>query len=248
MFNLKKLSESKSKAKSSLKNSDFFQFTHQDLIDRITPINKKFEKILLIKPAIEELLTKPLKSNNQNCTVEISNDLNTNDDNFDLIIFPFGLHWISDIQNFLSYTRKLLSKDGIFICNFPGGGTLQNLRHLLIELELKHSSSHAPHISPFIRFEQMTPLLQQAGFIENIIDHQNIEIEAPSALQFMKAMQNLGESNTLQNKIAYSINKQMLRDLQNNNTLFIDHINLITFISCPTKGGLKLYHETYNLL
>ena len=245
MFDLRKLSANRTKAKNALKNSDFFQFTHQDLIERLSLIDRQFKKILILRPAIEELLTKPLKKANPNCIIKIAEDFNIDDDNFDLIIFPFGLHWIVDVQNFLSCAKKILNKDGLFICNFPGGGTLQNLRHLLIELESKHSSSHAPHISPFIRFEQMTPLLKQAGFVENIIDHQNIEIEAPSALQFMKALKNLGESNVLQNKIAYSINKQMLRDLQNDNTLFIDHINLITFIASPSKGGIKnMYPNT----
>lgn len=239
MFDSRKLSANKDRAKNALKNSDFFQFTHQDLIDRLSLIDKSFKKILILKPAIEELLTRPLKKANRNCTIKIAEDFNIDDDNFDLIIFPFGLHWIVDVQNFLSHAKNALNKDGIFICNFPGGGTLQNLRHLLVELELKHNSSHAPHISPFIRFEQMTPLLKQAGFVENIIDHQNIEIEAPSALRFMQALKNLGESNALQDQITYSINKQMLHELRNNNSLFIDHINLITFIASPAKGSIK---------
>lgn len=239
MFDSRKLSVNKARAKNALKNSDFFQFTHQDLIERLSLIDKRFEKVLIIKPAVEELLTKPLKKANPNCTIETTEELDSNDAKFDLIIFPFGLHWINDVQNFLSYTKHALSKDGLFICNFPGGGTLQNLRRLLVELELKHNSSHAPHISPFIRFEQMTPLLQQAGFVENIIDHQNIEIEAPSALQLMKALQNIGESNAIQNKISYSINKQMLLELQNNSSSFIDYINLITFIATPTKGSIQ---------
>lgn len=252
MFDLKRLAINKIKSQQSIKNSEFFQFIHNDLVDRIRPIDKIFKEILIIQPSIENLLTTLLKEKHPNCNITITNNIPQTDPSevkqFDLIIFPMGLHWVPDVQNFLATAHQYLQKNGILICNFPGGGSLQKLRYKLIELETANSNSHTPHISPFIQFEQVTTLLQQAGFAENIIDMEKLEIAHSSALNFMKTLKNTGESNALQNGISYSINKQMHRELSREqiNHPFVDHINLITFISSPSKNSIKLKSEHFH--
>ena len=73
----------------------------------------------------------------------------------DLILFPFGLHWIENISHFLTEVKLILKENGIFICNFPGSGTLNLLRKTLFLAEENVNSVHFPHISPFIRFEDI---------------------------------------------------------------------------------------------
>ena len=91
------------------------------------------------------------------------------------------------------------------------------------------------------------PLLQQAGFAENIIDMETLELEHDSALDLMKMLQNIGESNALQCSISYSINKKMYEELkQPAEKLFTDQINLITFVSTPTKSSIKLKSKYFH--
>lgn len=250
MFNINKLNNNRLKAKNFIENSAFHNFLCDDLIDRLSQINKLFKHILLISPILESEIQKQLKQRYQDCSI-ISQNIFENPIlnisppyKFDLIIFPFGLHWVSDVQNFLKQIYNILNKDGIFICNFAGGGTLSNLRVKLIDLESKYSSMYSPHISPFIQFQHMTPLLQHAGFAENIIDFETIELEYDSPLKLMKALQNCGESNVIKN-IHYSITKKMYKELSHENSSFVDIVNLITCVSTPAKQSIKLFEKRF---
>ena len=192
-----------------------------------------------------------MKNRYYNCSIisqnifQVENSIVINQQNFDLILFPFGLHWIADIQHFLRQIYNILAKDGVFICNFAGGGSLSNLRLKLIETESKYSNNHYPHISPFIQFQHAAPLLQQAGFNENIIDLETIELEYDSPLKLMKALKNCGESNVMEN-ISHSITKNMYQELKKKEVgNFIDIVNLITCVSTPTKQSIKLFEKRF---
>ncbi len=251
MFNIFKLNNNRQLAKKFIQESPFHQFLSDDLIDRIGQINKQFNNILLISPILELEIQNHFKQKYSNCKITSTNIFETKilQDNelekYDLIIFPFGLHWLDDVQFFLKQVHNILEPNGFFIFNFSGGGTLNNLRITLIELETKFNSNHYPHISPFIQFQHMTPLLQHAGFNENIIDHENIELEYNSPLKLMKALKNCGESNALQN-IEPSITKLMYEELKKEESLgFIDIVNLITCVSSPNKQSVKLFDKRF---
>jgi SAM-dependent methyltransferase len=248
MFDLEKLEKNRKKSVDVINASRFHQFIHEDIIDRLEPINKDFDKILLIEPAIEHMLIEHIKNISPNSTITTSSaqDKNLPSGQFDLIIFPLGFHWIADVQEFLIRIKSSLKNDGIFICNFPGGGSLRNLRRRLIELEAANNISHTAHISPFIQFEHITPLLQQTGFIENIIDMETLELEHDSPLSLMKALKNHGEENILNPGATYSITKKMHASLKNTTEEpFSDLINFITFITSPKKNSIKLKSEHY---
>ncbi len=242
MFDQERLEQNRIKSVNAVHESHFYQFLHEDLMDRLDPIDKDFQEILLIDPPIKQILIDQLTEHKPHIisTAQIADQPHNK---YDLIIFPFGFHWLSDVQAFLSSAHKILKPDGVFICNFPSGGSLNNLRRKLLELETLHTNTHAPHISPFIQFEHVTPLLQQAGFAENIIDMEQLELEYESPLALMHAIKNTGEANALASAPSYSINHDMYKELQNNNEPFTDHINLVTFLSSPTKNSIKLKGE-----
>jgi len=248
MFDLEKLEKNRQKSIDVIQSSKFHQFIHADIIDRLEPLDKEFSEILIIKPAIEELITEHIKviSPNSNITSISKLDENLPKNKFDLIIFPLGFHWISDVQTFLNQIKSTLKENGIFICSFPGGGSLRKLRIKLIELEASQQIPHTAHISPFIQFEHITPLLQQSGFIENIIDMEPLELEYDTPLDLMKALKRHGEANTLTAGATYSITKKMHKELKNTTEKpFSDLINLITFISSPKKNSIKLKSKHY---
>lgn len=242
MFDQERLEQNRIKSVNAVHESHFHQFIHEDLMDRLEPIDKKFQEILLIDPPIKHIIIDQLTECKPHI-ISTSQIAEQEPHKYDLIIFPFGFHWLSDVQEFLSSAYKILKPDGMFICNFPAGGSLNNLRRRLLELETSHTQTHAPHISPFIQFEHVTPLLQQAGFTENIIDMEQLELEYDSPLALMHAIKNTGEANALASTPSYSINHDMYKELQNNSAPFTDHINLVTFLSSPTKNSIKLKSE-----
>ena len=243
MFDLEKLEKNRNKSINIIQASSFYKFIHEDIVDRLEPLDKTFDEILILKPAIEEIITEQLESISKHSNIQYISTIDKElpKDKFDLIIFPLGFHWVSDVKSFLNRIKLILKDNGIFICSFPGGGSLRNLRRKLIELEISHKSTHTAHIAPFIQFEHITPLLQQSGFIENIIDIEALELEYNSPLALMKAIKNHGEGNILKPGARYSINKKMYFDLQKiNKEPFSDYINLITFIAAPKKNTIKL--------
>lgn len=247
MFDLEKLQKNKRKSLKHIENSSFYQFVHNDLIDRLAPIDNNFKNILVINSSDICFITPMLKTKYPSAEIStqtISEPIIKN--KFDLIIIPMSLHWISDIQLFLKNIRESLKANGILMCNFPGEGSLRKLRIKIMEAESLTLQNHSPHISPFIQFEQITPLMQQAGFIENIIDIEKLDLENKSPLKLMQSIKNIGESNALILSHHYSINKKMYKLLQQESSKpFIDHINFITLLASPTKNSIKLKNEYF---
>ena len=159
---------------------------------------------------------------------------------FDLIIFSFGMHWINDVPNFLIKIKDLLKPEGIFIANLAGGNSLKNLRSQIVEVEAKLNQIHSPHISPFIHFDHITPLFQQAGFKEIIVDYENIDLEYQNPYALMKMIKNIGESNSMAKSANYSISQKMLASLKNAPSPFYDKISLISFLASKNKKSIKL--------
>jgi NADH dehydrogenase [ubiquinone] 1 alpha subcomplex assembly factor 5 len=260
MFDHLLIHKNKLRSAQKIKNSDFFQFIHNDLMDRLEMVDKTFEDVLCVGWADEKVITSPQSGRSDLLPPEIAtsatqtrNDgvrsatslritlLHTSSTPLDLIYFPFGLHWVNDVQKFLAQIKSLLKKDGVFICNFPAAGSLANLRKSLFLAEEGAGTPHFPHISPFIKFEDSTALLQQAGFAENIIDQETITLEYDSPLNLMKALKNIGESNAIASRSHYSIPKSVYKFLQNyNENIFEDEVKLVTLIASPTKGTIRM--------
>ncbi len=232
MFDQSAIIRHKSLNRSHIRKSDFLNFVYSDLFDRTSELDRKIVNRLIISYSESQEGFKSIAP----ADLELIEPKS-----MDLIYFPFGLHWINDVQIYLLQVKSVLKLDGIFICNFPVFGSLNNLRKLLLLSQENFSSPHFPHISPFIRFEDVASLMQQAGFVENIIDSENITIEYSSPIKFMKWLKKIGESNAILNRTNYSINKKMYKFLKNYDfDFFEDQIKLVTVIASPSKNSIKL--------
>lgn len=248
---------------------EFYTSACIDLIDRLNMIDKNCNKILdlgcrsgnltikLKKLYTEaEVIATDISQNMLNC-FEHNLKFATDEENiasdlfefapqvtsryFDLINYSLGLHKINNVQNFLMSVNFLLKDDGIFIGNFVGGESLKNLRFKIFEAESSLGLPHHPHISPFIHFDHVAMLLQGAGFAEIIVDYQNIDLEFASPLKLMKALKDVGESNTLLNRTNYSLPKAVYSILQADNSKeFMDRLQLISFVASKKKNTIKL--------
>ncbi len=241
MFDQKALEKNKYRAADNIVNSDFFNFIHLDLIDRAAIVHGQFNKKLLISYFPKECL---VKYNFTDCDIVKPNELHLiTNKYFDIIYFPFGLHFVNDITNFLVNVKSYLCKKGVLIGNFAGFGSLIKLKNILLKAEEQSGNHHFPHIAPFLKFEDVSRLLQSLGFIENIIDYENLILEHKSPISLMKWLKNMGESNIISNRQHYSINKKLYKLLNSfDEELFEEQIKLITFVSSPIKGSIGLYN------
>lgn len=267
MFNQTAVIKNKNRSANFIANSEFFNFIRDDLADRIQTLDKDIKDVLevsyvenqimslrelfrseaisgdydYINPSLMRLPRRRKVTPLRNDVVWSSSRNDEYNNKFDLVYFPFGLHWVNDVQKFFADLKSMLKSNGIFICNFPVTGSLTNLKTTLFLAEESTGNQHFPHISPFIRFEDVPPLLKQAGFIENIIDCEILMLEHESPIALMKWLKNIGESNSLINRNHYSINKLMHKFLSNfTEPFFEDQINLVTLIASSSKGIIKL--------
>jgi len=257
MFNYNKLLNSRTKAKPMVEESPFFKFVNEDLLARLELLANEYKDILVIsnnRLLYDRILNHSgfrvsarddVKNQDELPSVTLTDFTNQDfllgDSQFDLILFPFGLHWIDNVKDFLGGIKNLLKSDGLFMGNFASSGSLGKLRRLLISLEASTLKPHIAHISPLIGFEQMTDILKISGFNESIIDHEKIELEYSSPVSLMKAIQSCGESSALKDHLCYSITKDMYNKLNSqNDSVFIDQVNLASFIASKDKGAVKL--------
>ncbi len=243
IFNQILVRKRKTKSIDNIKNSDFYRFLYSDLVQRLEPISKTYKKGLVL--GFDNYHVFPINNPYHLQYLDLDQLTLIEKKSVDLVLFPFGLHWLNDVQRFLFKVKEILKNDGIFICNFAGSGSLNHLRKLLFLAEESTSIHHFPHISPFIKFEDITPLIQQAGFAENIIDCETIELEYENPILFMRALKSVGESNAINNRMDYSITKPMYHYIKNYNHNFLDQINLISLLASPAKGSIKLKAENF---
>jgi SAM-dependent methyltransferase len=171
---------------------------------------------------------------------EISRISNSKNNKFDLITYSLGLHWINDVQGFLSQILDLLAPEGIFIANFIGGESFRKLRLALASAEMEAKSGHFPHIPPFINFDHASLLLQQAGFKSVVTDFEDIELEYKTPIDLMREIQKSGESNILLSRSNFAINKKVFKSLsQQQETRFTDHVKLISIIASKEKNVIS---------
>lgn len=240
-------------------NSNFIQYFAEDIIENLQLLGNDFKNILEINCGSGRTTDglKVLYPKAQIVVADSSRELIQYIDHldrvvadyehlpfksgsFDLIVFNCGLHWINDVPKFLLQIFDCLTTDGIFIANFIGNNSLKNLRLKLINLEANTGNVHSPHVSPFIKFEDVGALLQNAKFSMHCTNFQTINLRYKNVLNLIRDLQNHGASNCLNSSKYYSITKEMYRILLDDSTMFEDNIDLINILASRNKHGLKI--------
>jgi hypothetical protein len=106
------------------------------------------------------------------------------------------------VPNFIKQIVPILKPNGVFIANFIGAGSFDNLKKLFINLESDSSRPHYMHVIPLIPAENIYKLFQEAGFSFIIVNTQNLELEYDNPIRLMKELKNMGENNSMANNIA----------------------------------------------
>ena len=116
---------------------------------------------------------------------------------FDLIISCLSLHWVNDLPGALIQIRRALKPDGLFLAALFGQATLAELREALVEAELAECGGAGPRVSPFVDVREAGGLLQRAGFALPVVDTDTITVTYSSALDLMRDVRGMGESNAV---------------------------------------------------
>jgi len=207
IFNRKHIAHYRKRCANNLKNHDFlFQWSSQQILDRLSLIKRDFTDILQIGTRDTETFN-ALKNKNP-----IRIDLSCNfkntiiaDEEFlpikpasqDLIISNLNLHTVNDLPGTLLQTRKTLKPDGLFIAALFGGETLNELRTALIQAELKLKEGISPRVNPLTDKQDCGALMQRAGFALPVIDSERITVTYENMFKLMQDLRGMGEGNAI---------------------------------------------------
>ena len=93
-------------------------------------------------------------------------NLEYKEESFDLIIHNFSLNSLNNINDHLKKIFILLKKDGLFICNFFGSETLNELRNSLLITDNKLFNGVYVRMSPGVKMVNIVDLMGKIGFKE----------------------------------------------------------------------------------
>lgn len=121
---------------------------------------------------------------------------------FDVVVSNLHMHWTNDISYALSNFYRTLKNRGVFIMSIIGGESLKGLRNSFVEVESRLNNVKY-HISPMVRPDSLSLLVQKSAFKDSIIDSYNLRLEYKDFHTMLNSFRSMGESNCLQDKVHY---------------------------------------------
>lgn len=127
---------------------------------------------------------------------------------YDLIINTLCLHWANDPIGQLIQCRRALRPDGLFLCAFLGGSTLNQLKDSLTIAESRVSGGLSNRFSPMVEIREAGNILQRAGFSLPVADNIKLQVSYKSIYHLIRDLRYMGETNSLlERKKTFSMSK-----------------------------------------
>lgn len=185
-------------------------FLHDSVADeiheRLDEVNRAFTSVAIVT-GFPELWAGRFPDST---IVEDSEILALDPDAHDLILHVMCLHWANDPVGQLVQCRRALKADGLLLCAFLGGQTLNELRTSLAQAESNITGGLSPRIAPMGEIRDLGALLQRAGFALPVADGTRITATYDTAFHLMHELKAMGEGNALQARIKHSTRPTIL--------------------------------------
>jgi len=146
----------------------------------------------------------------------IENKLPFQEGHYDLVLEGFIFHWLNDPLGYLCDIKRLLKPGGLYLSGFLGGSTLTELRQVLLKTDIDLYGGAFARVSPMIKPEAATRLLQSAGFKDAIVDHEETGVSYPHIKSLIQDLRAMGESNALTDQRSLKISKDYFEQAQQN--------------------------------
>ena len=132
------------------------------------------------------------------------------DESLSLVVSLLALHWTNDLVGALIQIRQALKPDGLFLGAVLGGATLTELRQCLTQAEAELLGGAGLRVSPFADVLDAAALLQRAGFALPVADLDRVIVRYPSALELIRDVRAMGESNVLVDRAKRPLSRPVL--------------------------------------
>lgn len=114
-----------------------------------------------------------------------------------LAVSPLSLHLTNDTPGVFVQIRRALKPDGLFLAAIPGADTLQELRDVLLQVEIERTGGASPRVIPFADIRDVGALLQRAGFALPVTDKETYTVRYDSIFPLMRDLRAMGMANPL---------------------------------------------------
>lgn len=121
---------------------------------------------------------------------------------FDVAVSNLHMHWSNNIPLVLQNFHRILKDNGVFLVSMFGGKSLKDLRDVFLEVETKDNSVKY-HVSPMVKLDGLSLLMQKVGFRDVIVDSYVLSLEFSNFEAMLKSLKDMGESNCLEQKVSY---------------------------------------------
>jgi NADH dehydrogenase [ubiquinone] 1 alpha subcomplex assembly factor 5 len=168
----------------------------EDIFDRLSFVQRKFERVLLIgtiEPEWREKLQRQVQAVD---VVGLDSLLNVEPGSYDLCMAVGELETANDLPQALLAIRFALRDDSLFIGAFPGGDTLPALRAAMRAADEQMGAASA-HVHPRIEPAAFTGLLTSAGFSMPVVDVDRVAVRYKSLADLVRDLRGMGATNVL---------------------------------------------------
>ncbi len=116
---------------------------------------------------------------------------------FNLVTAPLTLHRSNDLMLTLSNINAALCSGGIFVGNFLGPATLQELKDTVCVVDSHYKGRLCARVSPMVQMQDVQMLLSGAKFSDIVVHNDVIRLQFKNFASLCKFVQHHGESNFL---------------------------------------------------
>lgn len=218
LFDRKRLAVRRDRAAARFEDHSFLkQRAAEDLADRLEAIPRPFARVLDLgchtgevarairaRPHLSERIGEIVSCDlslamaqraDGACLVADEEWLPFRPQSFDLVLSALSLHWVNDLPGALVQIRDVLKPDGLFLGAMLGGATLTELRASLLEAETNARGGAAMRVSPFADLQDLSALLQRAGFALPVADSEMVTVRYGDPLRLLTDVRGMGESH-----------------------------------------------------
>jgi NADH dehydrogenase [ubiquinone] 1 alpha subcomplex assembly factor 5 len=201
IFDINKIRENREFARDHMNDHAFlFDKMADSLVDKLKDIQRDFQNVLVIG----ERGSEPISDYFQGKAItlyDVTDDRpeisNFETQSFDCVICIGYLHAVNDVTGFLKSIKSYLKPDGLFLCGFFGGNSLQELRQSIINAEIEKYGGASQHIHPMIDHYSFAGLLQSSGLALPVVDYDRVHVRYSDLQNLYNDLKYMGEGNAL---------------------------------------------------
>jgi SAM-dependent methyltransferase len=176
----------------------------EELLDRITLINRNFDRTLIIAPDAEAYAD-ALRITGKFTAIEtrlpqVSDNLRLAPSSCNAIISLLDLHAVNDVPGYMAQVAHALEPDGLALFAFFAGETLRELREVWLEAEQVVMGGASPRVAPMIDLREAGGLLQRAGLALPVADVDRVTLRYSDAMSLIREIKSLGFANCLEGR------------------------------------------------